>query len=86
MQTQRLQKTLILKLYTQDVYDEEVVHVWASSIIIAGEEYGYGGIKLFNTEQVCNATSWGLDFTTGLKPTIQKYAQVSCVTKFNTQI
>ena len=70
--------------YIPDVYDEEVVHVWASHNPITGEEYGYGGIKLFNTEQVRNATSWGLDFTTGLSNRFKSMPQVSCVTKFNT--
>ena len=38
--------------YIPDVYDEEVVHVWASSNPINGLEYGYGGVKLFPTEMV----------------------------------
>ena len=70
--------------YIPDVYDEEVVHVWASSNPITGEEYGYGGVKLFNTEQVRNATSWGLDFTTGLSKRFKAMPEVSCVTRFNT--
>lgn len=70
--------------YIPDVYDEEVVHVWASSNPVTGEEYGYGGVKLFNTKQVRNATSWGLDFTTGLSKRFKAMPQVSCVTRFNT--
>jgi hypothetical protein len=70
--------------YIPDVYDEEVVHVWASSNPITGEEYGYGGVKLFNTEQVREATSWGLDFTTGLSKRFKAMPEVSCVTRFNT--
>jgi hypothetical protein len=67
-----------------DVYDEEVVHVWASKNPVNGLEYGYGGVKLFNTQQVREATSWGLDFTTGLSSRFKSMPQVSCVTQFNT--
>jgi len=70
--------------YVPDVYDEEVVHVWASRNPINGLEYGYGGVKLFPTEMVRNATSWGLDFTTGLSNRFKSMPQVSCTTKFNT--
>ncbi len=70
--------------YIPDVYDEEVVHVWASKNPVTGEEYGYGGVKLFNTNQVRNATSWGLDFTTGLSNRFKAMPQISCTTRFNT--
>ena len=70
--------------YIPDVYDEEVVHVWASKNPVTGEEYGYGGVKLFNTEQVREATSWGLDFTTGLSKRFKAMPQISCTTRFNT--
>ncbi len=70
--------------YIPDVYDQTVVHVWASKNPITGMEYGYGGIKLFNTQQVLDATSWGLDFTTGLSSRFKAMPEVSCVTRFNT--
>ena len=70
--------------YIPDVYDQEVVHVWASKNPITGDEYGYGGVKLFPTEMVRKATSWGLDFTTGLSNRFKSMPQVSCVTRFNT--
>ena len=70
--------------YMPDVYDQEVVHVWASKNPITGMEYGYGGVKLFNRKQVLNATSWGLDFTTGLSTRFKAMPEVSCVTRFNT--
>ena len=70
--------------YIPDAYDHEVVHVWASENPITGMEYGYGGVKLFNTQQVLDATSWGLDFTTGLSNRFKSMPQVSCVTRFNT--
>jgi hypothetical protein len=70
--------------YVPDVYDQEVVHVWASQNPVTGQEYGYGGVKLFNREQVLDATSWGLDFTTGLSTRFKAMPEVSCVTRFNT--
>jgi hypothetical protein len=70
--------------YVPDVYDQEVVHVWASQNPVTGMEYGYGGVKLFNREQVLGATSWGLDFTTGLSTRFKAMPEVSCVTRFNT--
>ena len=70
--------------YIPDVYDQEVVHVWLARNPITGTEYGYGGIKLFNTKQVLDATSWGLDFTTGLSSRFKAMPEVASTTKFNT--
>ena len=70
--------------YIPDTYDQDVVHVWNSKNPVTGQEYGYGGIKLFNREQVLEATSWGLDFTTGLSNRFRAMPEVSCVTEFNT--
>jgi hypothetical protein len=70
--------------YIPDVYDQEVTHVWNARNPLTGHEYGYGGIKLFNTEQVRDATSWGLDFTTGLSSRFKAMPEISCTTKFNT--
>jgi len=70
--------------YMPDVYDQNVVHVWNSKNPITGMEYGYGGVKLFNTQQVLDANSWGLDFTTGLSSRFKAMPEVSCITRFNT--
>ena len=70
--------------YIPDVYDDEVVHVWASENPITGDKYGYGGVKLFPTDLVRESTSWGLDFTTGLSKRFKSIDNVSCITKFNT--
>ena len=70
--------------YIPDVYDQDVVHVWASYNPVTGSKYGYGGVKLFNTTQVNQATSWGLDFTTGLSKRFKFMPEVSCTTVFNT--
>lgn len=70
--------------YIPDVYDQGVTHVWASRNPVTGHEYGYGGVKLFNTQQVIDATSWGLDFTTGLSSRFKAMPEISCTTRFNT--
>jgi hypothetical protein len=70
--------------YIPDVYDEDVVHVWGSENPINNLEYGYGGVKLFPTKLVRDATSWGLDFTTGLSSRFKSMPEVSCITRFNT--
>ncbi len=69
--------------YMPDVYDEEAVHVWASINPVTGSEYGYGGVKLFNTQQVLEADSWGLDFATGLSSRFKFMSEISCSTNFN---
>ena len=70
--------------YIPDTYDKEVVHVWSSKNPVNNLEYGYGGIKLFPTQMVRDASSWGLDFTTGLSTRFKAIPEVSCVTAFNT--
>ena len=70
--------------YIPDVYDQEVVHVWSSKNPITQDEYGYGGVKLFPTDMVRNASTWGLDFTTGLSSRFKSMPQLSCITRFNT--
>jgi uncharacterized protein (DUF2384 family) len=70
--------------YIPDVYDQDVTHVWNSSNPVTGDTYGYGGVKLFNTNQVRGADTWGLDFTTGLGKRFKVMPEVACTTKFNT--
>lgn len=70
--------------YIPDQYDQETVHVWNSQNPITGDVYGYGGVKLFNRQQVLDATSWGLDFTTGLSKRLKVVNEISCITAFNT--
>jgi len=70
--------------YIPDVYDQTVTHVWNSVNPVTGDTYGYGGVKLFNTQTVRDATSWGIDFTTGLSSRFKVMGDVACVTRFNT--
>lgn len=70
--------------YIPDIYDQDVTHVWNSANPVTGDTYGYGGVKLFNTQAVRDATSWGIDFTTGLSSRFKVMNDVACVTRFNT--
>ncbi|MDA8842164.1 hypothetical protein N9N08_00630 [bacterium] len=70
--------------YIPDVYDDQVVHVWGSKNPVNNLEYGYGGVKLFPTEMVREADTWGIDFTTGLSNRFKSMPQISCITNFNT--
>ena len=70
--------------YIPDVYDQDTVHVWTTENPVTGGKYGYGGVKLFNTQQVMDAQSWGLDFTTGLSNRFKVMPEVCATTLFNT--
>lgn len=70
--------------YIPDQYDQDVVHVWNSKNPVTDLEYGYGGVKLFNREQILDANNWGLDFTTGLSKRFKAMPELSCITRFNT--
>ena len=70
--------------YIPDVYDDQVVHVWGSKNPVNNLEYGYGGVKLFPTNMVREADTWGIDFTTGLSSRFKSMPQISCITNFNT--
>ena len=70
--------------YIPDVYDQDTVHVWTTENPVTGGKYGYGGVKLFNTERVTDAQSWGLDFTTGLGNRLKVMPEVCAITLFNT--
>ena len=70
--------------YIPDIYDQDVTHVWNSANPVTGDTYGYGGVKLFNTQAVRDATSWGIDFTTGLSSRFKVMNDIACVTRFNT--
>ena len=69
--------------YMADPYDRDVVHVWNSFNPVTGDTYGYGGIKLFPTHLVRSATSWGLDFTTGLSSRYKEMPETASTTRIN---
>ena len=67
-------------------YDLDCVHVWRSRNPINDLVYGYGGVKLFPTAPLKNATDWNIDFTTsvGGSNKFRPMPAVSNTTRFNT--
>ena len=76
-------QTLSLVIYPMYTTRKQCMY-GASLNPVTGSKYGYGGVKLFNTKQVLDASSWGLDFTTGLSKRFKFMPEVSCTTVFNT--
>lgn len=70
--------------YKPEYYDRNAVHVWRSKNPVNGLEYGYGGIKLFPTEQLRELTSWNTDFTTSVSNDFIAMDETSNITQFNT--
>ena len=69
--------------YIPPIYDQEATHVWTIKNPVTGDSYGYGGVKLFNTAKVQAATTWGLDFTTGLGKDFKVMPQICGTSAFN---
>lgn len=65
-------------------WDRKVVHAWHSINPINDLVYGYGGVKLFPTASLRNATDWNIDFTTSISEHFKLMPDISNVTKFNT--
>ena len=70
--------------FVPDEYDYNVTHVWKSRNPINGLEYGYGGVKLFPTQALRDATHWNVDFTTSVGTGFRSLLSVSNITRFNT--
>ena len=70
--------------YSPTGYDCNSVHVWHSQNPINDLEYGYGGIKLFPTQDVINYTGAPIDFTTTVSKHFKIMPEVSNITQFNT--
>jgi hypothetical protein len=60
------------------------IHTWRAINPINDLVYGYGGIKLFPTKGLKNATKWNVDFTTSVIKHFIPMSQVSNITAFNT--
>lgn len=69
--------------YIPNMYDQNLVHIWHSRNPINDLEYGYGGIKLFPTQSLIDAKSWGIDFTTTVTKNLKVIPAVSNITAFN---
>jgi hypothetical protein len=70
--------------FVPNPYEYDVTHVWKARNPINGLEYGYGGVKLFPTQALRDATNWHIDFTTSVGYGFKGINQVSNVTQFNT--
>ena len=46
--------------------------------------YGYGGVKLFPTQPLRDATKWNVDFTTSISTKFKAVQVISNITAFNT--
>jgi hypothetical protein len=69
--------------FVPNQYEYDVTHVWRARNPINGLEYGYGGVKLFPTKALRDATSWNIDFTTSVGTGFKGLEQVSNITQFN---
>jgi hypothetical protein len=70
--------------YFPNYWDEDTVHTWRSKNPINGLVYGYGGLKLFPTKILRNATDWKVDFTTSVTDKFKPIQVVANYTAFNT--
>ena len=70
--------------YYAPIWDREVVHVWKSKNPVNDLVYGYGGVKLFPTDLLRNASDWNIDFTTSISDNFKLMPEISNITNFNT--
>jgi len=70
--------------YFPNFWEEDIVHTWRSKNPINGLVYGYGGLKLFPTMHLRNATDWKVDFTTSVSEKFKPMQIVANYTAFNT--
>jgi len=70
-------------LYKPKIFDYDCVHVWKSKHPYFDLEYGYGGVKLFPTEEVKQMTEWGNDLTLSVSDKFKIVDMVSNLNKFN---
>jgi hypothetical protein len=70
--------------YFPNYWDEDTVHTWRSKNPVNGLVYGYGGLKLFPTKLLRNATDWKIDFTTSVTDKFKPMQVVANYTAFNT--
>lgn len=70
--------------YYPSVWDEDIIHTWQSKNPINDLVYGYGGLKLFPTKLLRDATDWNIDFTTSVGKKFKPMPIVANYTAFNT--
>jgi len=69
--------------YYAPKWDREVVHVWKSKNPVNDLVYGYGGVKLFPTSLLRQASDWNIDFTTSISDSFKLMPEISNITSFN---
>lgn len=70
--------------YYPDIWENDIVHVWRSKNPVNNLIYGYGGVKLFPTQPLRDATKWNVDFTTSISTKFKAVQVISNITAFNT--
>jgi len=70
--------------YFPNYWEEDIVHTWRSKNPVNGLVYGYGGLKLFPTQLLRDATDWKVDFTTSVSEKFKPMQVVANYTAFNT--
>ena len=70
--------------YMPEIYDRKAVYVWSSINPVNDLRYGYGGIKLFNTNMLLNYTGNSVDFATSISTRFKLMPGISNITVFNT--
>jgi len=71
------------KFYWSSVKQTDCIHVWRCKNSVNDLVYGYGGVKLFPTEPVRNATDWHIDFTTSVAGKFKAMEEISNSTYIN---
>ena len=66
------------------IFDRDCTYVWKSKNPINKLTYGYGGVKLFTTDNINSLTTWGTDLTLSVSNNVQVVDRISNITKFNT--
>lgn len=69
--------------YKPSIFEFNCVHVWRSRNPFIEETYGYGGVKLFPTEEVKQMQTWENDVTLSVGENFKLMNQISCTSKFN---
>lgn len=67
------------------IFDRKFTYIWLSENPFNGLQYGYGGVKLFNRNNLLQTKKWTtLDMTTTIHPQVKIIDKVSNLTLFNT--
>ena len=65
------------------LHDRDAVYVWHVKNVVNGLSYGFGGVKLFPTELLRNATKWNIDLATSIGAKFIVIPRTIGTTEFN---